>query len=304
MKNRTYQFLKLNLQLFAGDGAGASSGAGDGGSATSAEGATTADNGGVATSNGVTADITGQQKTVAVSDRQAEFERLIKTDYKDLYDQKMQDTIQKRLKGTKEITDKYQALTPTLELLAKKYGVHDASDIDALNKAIEEDDSFYEDEALDRGISVEQLKQIKKMERENTELKRQMAEAETQKRASQIYAGWLDQAKSTQQAYPSFNLDAEMRNPQFVNLLKSNIDVKTAFEVIHKDEIIPAAMQYTAQTVQKQITNKIMSQGNRPTENGLTPTSASLTKSDVASLTREQRQELIKRAAMGERITF
>ena len=50
------------------------------------------------------------------------------------------------------------------------------NDAAALTKAIEEDDSFFEDEALERGIPVEQLKEIRKMERENADLKRQMAE--------------------------------------------------------------------------------------------------------------------------------
>ena len=215
----------------------------------------------------------------------------------------MQDTIQKRLKGTKETVDKYEALAPTLEILAKKYGV-DASDIKALNKAIEEDDSYFEEEALEKGITVEQLKEIRKMERENADLKRQMEEQNRKENANKVYAQWMEQAEQAKSVYPSFDLRAEMQNPQFVNLLRSGIDVKTAFEVLHKDEIIPAAMQYTAKTVEQKLTNKIIANGARPSENGNSSQSATVVKSDVSQLSKADRAEIIRRVQRGEKIRF
>lgn len=241
--------------------------------------------------------------TEVVEDRNAKFEALIKGEFKDLYDQRVSDTVQKRLKGSKETVDKYNELAPTLEMLARKYGV-DASDIKALNKAIEEDDSYYEEEALEKGMSVEQLKNIRKMERENAELKKQMEEQKRRDNANKLYAQWMEQEKSTKAVYPSFDLRTEMQNPKFLDLLRSNIDVKTAFEVIHKDEIIPAAMQYTAKQVEQKITNKIIANGARPTENGNSSQGASLVKSDVSQLTRADRAEINRRVARGEKITF
>ena len=128
-------FLKrLDLQLFA-------EGAGDGG--TGAEGAKGA-TGAAAMSQTEITDSDGT--TAQVIDRKAEFDKLIKGEYKEFYDAKVQDTVQKRVKGLKEKEGKLDALTPTLEMLAKKYGV-DASDIEALNKAIEEDDAYYEEDS-------------------------------------------------------------------------------------------------------------------------------------------------------------
>lgn len=46
---------------------------------------------------------------------------------------------------------------------------------------IEEDDSYYEQEAIERGLSIEQLKAFLKLERENAELRRQMQENTVQK---------------------------------------------------------------------------------------------------------------------------
>ena len=242
-------------------------------------------------------------EVVSTEDRNAKFEELIKGEYKDLYDQRMQDTIQKRLKGTKDTVDKYNALTPTLEMLAKKYGV-DASDVTALNKAIQEDDSYYEEEALEKGITVQQLKEIRKMERENAELKAQMSEQTRKENAAQQYSAWMKQAEEAKRTYPSLDLNTEAKNPQFLRLLNSGVDVATAYAVIHKDEIIPAAMQYTAQTVERKITNKVIANGARPTENGISSQSASLTKSDVSQLTKADRQEIARRVARGEKISF
>ena len=243
------------------------------------------------------------QETADQADAEAEFEALIKGQYKAQYDARMQKTIQQRLKGSKETVDKYNALQPVLETLAKKHGV-DASDIEALQKAIEADDYYFEDEALERGLSVKQLKEIRSMERENAELRKQMQEQQTQENANKLYAGWMTQAEEAKKVYPSFDLRAEMNNPQFVNLLRSNIDVRTAYEVLHKDEIIPAAMQFTAKTVESKIAKKIAANGARPAENGMSSGSPAVVKSDVSKLSKADRDEIIRRVARGEKIRF
>lgn len=299
----------LNLQLFA-----EGTGGGDGG--TGAEGATGATATAAVSQKGVKnplADVkygiqeestpVPEVKQTATEDRNARFEALIKGEFKDLYDAKMQDTIQKRLKGSKETVDKYNALSPTLELLAKKYGV-DAADINALNKAIEEDDSYYEEEALEKNMSVQQLKEIKKMERENADLKRQMAEQERQENANRLYSKWMQESEAMKSVYPAFDLRTELQNPRFTDLLRNNVDVRTAYEVLHKDEIIPAAMQFTAKTVEQKLTNKIIANGARPVENGNSSQGATVVKSDVSQLSKADRAEIIRRVARGEKIKF
>lgn len=304
---------RINLQLFAEGG--------DGGSGTGADGATGANGVAAVPTKGAknplsdvkygiqedvqtaNAQTTTEAQTEAPIDRNAEFDKLIKGDYKDPFDAKVQDIVKRRLKNTQETVDKYNALTPMLETLAKKYGV-DASDVNALSKAIEDDDAYYEDEAMEKGVSVQQLKEIKKMERENAELKRQMDEERKQKNADRLYSAWMEQAEQAKAVYPSFNLDAEMRNPQFVNLLRSNVDVRTAYEVLHKDDIIRGAMQFTANAVEQKLTNKIIAGGARPAENGTNAQSATVVKSDVSQLSKADRAEIIRRVARGEKIRF
>lgn len=250
-----------------------------------------------------TTDAQNDSAEGASKDLNAEFEKLIKGEFKEQYNQRVQDTVQKRLKGTQEMQARMEAVNPILETLASKYGVK-ADDIAALSKAIEEDNSFYEEEAMENGISVEQLKQIRKIERENADLKRQMQEQSNRENANKLYAAWMEQADKVKSIYPAFNLETEMQNPQFVNLLRSNVDVRTAFEVLHKDEIIPAAMQYTAKTVEQNLANKFRANASRPSENGTRSQSSVTTKSDVTQLSNDDISEVIRRINRGDRISF
>ena len=296
--------LILNLQLFA-EGGG-DTGSGDSGVSAGIPGqqnTTGVKNSLASVQYGVQEGTSDSDSQVETIDRNAEFEKLIKGEYKDLYDQRVQDIVQKRLKNSKETVERFNALAPTLDMLSRKYGV-DASDIESLNRAIEEDDAYYEDEALEKGITVEQLKEIRRMERENADLKRQMDERRIQENADRIYAQWIDQADALKGIYPSFDLNTELQNPRFADLISNNVDVRTAYEVIHKDDIIQSAMQFTAQKVQQKVTNSIRANGSRPRENGSNGASASLVKSDVSQLTKADRQEIARRVARGERIVF
>ena len=293
MKNKKLFPMTLDLQLFAEGGSG------DGG--TGSEGAT-GETGTAAVSQTSITDADGN--TATNIDRKAEFEKLIKGEYKDLYDERMQDTVQKRLKGQKEIVDKYNALSPMFEILSKKYGV-DASDPEAIMKAIEEDDSYYEEEALEKGISVEELKRIRKIERENAELKKLQNEQNAKEAAEKRVAEWMEESKQVKAIYPQFDLRGEMQNPKFLDLLRvPGVDVRTAYELTHKDEIIAGAMQFTAKAVEKKIADKIAANGARPTENGLNSQSASLTKSNVSQLSKSDILDIQRKILRGEKISL
>lgn len=240
--------------------------------------------------------------------RTAEFEKLIKGQYKAEFDARTQKIINERFKHTKELEQqagKVKELAPLLDMLAGKYGV-DGSDVSALVKAVTEDDSYYEQEAMDKGLSVEQLKHIKQIERENAAFKRAAQDRERQASADRIYAQWQQQSDTTKQIYPGFDLQAETGHPEtgqrFLSLLKSGVDVQTAYEVIHKDELITHAMYTTAQAVESKVVNDIRARGLRPQENGGSGSGAFVTKKDPKTFTKKDRDEISRRVLRGERI--
>lgn len=274
----------LNLQLLAEGAAPAAS----------------AENGEVAAPSGENGQDAADTQELS---REAKFEQAIKGEYKALFDARVQSIVKDRLKNSKAAEDKLKALSPTLEMLGRKYGV-DVSDVKALNKAIEDDDAYYEDEAMEKGLTVEQLKQIRRVERENAELKAQMEQAQMHEEADRIYAGWLEQAEKARAKYPSLDLSTELQNQQFVDLLRAGIDVEAAFTVVHKDEIMSAAMQYANKKGEEKVAASVAANGRRPAEGAASPNGAGVPKADVANMTREQREEIARRVARGEKITF
>lgn len=238
-----------------------------------------------------------------VENQDAEFEKLIKGDYKDAFSRRVQNIINGRFRETRTLQEQLQKSTPVFEILAQKYGIK-VDDIDGIVKALENDDESYREEAMEKGITVEQLKEMKKLEREVLQLRRNESRRDEQDRINRDITNWKNQAESLKEIYPNFKLDTEIEDPQFFSLLRNNVDVRTAYEVIHRDEILGGAMQYAAQTAAKRVADSVAANSKRPVENGVTSQGAVNSQTDVNKLTKAQREEIERRVARGERITF
>ena len=303
----------LNLQLFAEGGAGT---AGDGGSGqgTGVTGAAAVSQNKGAKSNPLANVIYGKQTEESAPaaevheepqtkpetvDLEAEFEELIKGKYKSQFQNRTQNIVRERLKGNSEIVNNYSTLTPALEILAGKYGVP-VNDVAELAKAIEDDDSYYEEAAIENGRTATEEKKFSKLERQNKQLLQQINERKQREQADRQMGIWEQQASEARKTYPNLDLNVESQNPKFRQLLGAGIDVGTAYFAIHKDDILSGAMQHTAQKVAEKITNDIISGNKRPSENGMSGQSAAITKSDPSQFTRADRDEIRKRVARGE----
>lgn len=289
--------LALNLQLFAeGGAAAAGDGAGDG-ATQSNSGATVVYGKQTETVNQQVADANSNPQT---PDLKAEFDEIVKGKYKAEFDARVQKAVNSRVKNLKGAEDRLNAMSPMLQMLGQKYGV-DSTDVDALNKAIQEDNSYYEQEALEKGVTVEQLKEFKRLERENAEFRRMNQETERR----QSFERLVRDSEELKQIYPNFDLEVELNNPDFRRILQvPGMPVRTAYEVIHKDEIIPAAMQFTAQKVQQNTINNIIANGNRPIENGVSSQGAAVSKTDPSKYTSKDLAEIKARVQRGEKIVL
>lgn len=236
-------------------------------------------------------------------DRAAEFERMIKGDYREEYEKRFKQGLDRRFKETEALRQQTEAARPLMELLAGKYGV-DAGDMDALVKAAEADESYYEQEAAEKGLSVQQLKEFKRMERENASLKAAAEERQRVERASQVQARWAQETEAMKAVYPNFDFAEESQNERFIGLLTKGVDVRTAYEVVHNDEIISGAMQFATQKATEKTVNNIRARGMRPDEGGLGTHPAGDGQLDVSKLTKQQRADMAKRALRGEEITL
>lgn len=290
----------LNLQLFGEeDMAGADIGS-DVGIATNE--AVNPDTNGVATE--------GEGEQVAPVEEES-WDSLIKGKFKEDYRKSVESTINKRFKNQQDLQAKIDSVDPIIRLLAQRYGVEaDANGsipIEALRQKLDADDSAYEQEAFERGMSVKDLKQMKQMELELSQMKRQQTVSKQQQEWNEIVA----QGEEVKQLYPDFNIETELDNPNFGRLLatfqRSGFPnaVRTAYETVHRDEIMGGAMRYAVSQTEQKISNSIQSGMRRPSENGTRQQSSSTVGNiDPSKLTKEQLLDIKMRAERGERITF
>lgn len=239
------------------------------------------------------------------------WEDLIKGRYKKEYNSAVKEAVNKRFKNQQNLQAQIDGIDPMVRALAQKYGISPNQDgsipIDKLTQSVMDDNAMYEQEAFQRGMSVQDLKQMKQLEMENQQLRRANERTQEQKEWDTI----VQQGMETKQTYPDFDLDMEMNNPMFGRLLatmqKSGFPnaVQTAYEAVHRDEIMGGAMRYAVAQTEQKISNSIQSGLRRPSENGTShQSSATVGNIDPSKLTKAQIDDFKRRAERGERIVF
>ncbi len=225
------------------------------------------------------------------------------------YNKQMQSIIKARLKSANGAEETLGKLTPALEVLARKYDLDPANmDYDALAKKISDDDAYYEEKALEMGVSVETAKKLDQMER-NTEREKAQAERTLQEqKIQQHFANLEQQSEAMKRVFPNFDLRTELQNPAFARMTSPNIgiSVEDAYYAIHRNEIDSAKSQIIAQKTAEKISNSIVAGGRRPDESGASSQAASVNTFNYRNASREQREALKKRirdaAVRGEKL--
>lgn len=298
---KKFKRLKLNLQMYEDGGSTGATGV-DAAPQSNGEDLSNVVYGKQSTGNAEPEEKPAEVGSSNTADqKRADFQALIRGEYADLYKEEVSNIVKRRVGETKELQEKLSKQDSVLQVLSQKYG---ETDMDKLLSAIEADDAYYEQEALDKGLTVEQLKAYKKMEAENRSLREAREEAERRRGADETVAKWRQQGEMTKAIYPDFDMETEIQNDDFTSLLRAGVDVKTAYQVIHQDEILGGAMQYTAQQVAKATTDNIRARGMRPSENGATSNAPANVKTDVTKLTKKDRAEIARRVARGDNIVF
>jgi len=311
--------IRLDLQRFGeggGEGGGASGadGAGAAAEAGNQEGAQSA-------KPGKTGDLSqvqyGVQEQEAEQKADAPAEQPKQEAPKKTFDQALRDNpeyaremqkridqaINKRFAKSKAAEEQNAKLMPALNLLSAKYGV-EAGNTDALIEAINGDSDLIEQQAMDAGMEPDAYREYQKLKAENEALKKAEEERQRQAAMDSSMREWTAQAERARLKFPTLNLNQEVRNPQFAQLLGSGVDVETAYRVVHMDEIESGLIQQAAAEATKKTVAGIASKANRPRENGAAKPKAATVKADISKLTRADFEEIMRRAARGENIRF
>ena len=275
---------RLNLRMFDGEGGG------EGSAATGAEAA-------------APETTEGQQAEQTPEEREKAFNDMINGDFRDLFDARMQKAIKERVGEVKQLQQQLQQQNDVIGLVAKKYGIS-TDKMGDIREALESDDVFWEEAAADQGMAVDSYKKMVKLEVENEALHKAREEAERKNQKDAVFQKWDREAEELKRMYPQFDLQSEIQDKRFLDLMGAGIDMRTIYETLHHDEILPALMQQTAKAATKQQAAAARSGQMRPAENGMSSRPAAQTVKDPAKMTKEERQEYARRAARGEIITF
>ena len=225
------------------------------------------------------------------------------------YNKQMQLTVQSRLKNAKASEEALSKLAPALELLARKHGL-DAENMDyeAIAKAINDDDAYYEDKALEMCVSLETAKRMDQQERDKARQQREEARNLEQQKIQNHFMRLEQQGEALKKVFPKFDLRTELQNPVFARMTSPNVgvSVEDAYHAVHRKEIMQAGMQVTAQQTAQKISNAIQAGYRRPDENGTSGQSASVTTFDYSKASKEQRdalkREIYAAKARGEKL--
>ena len=205
--------------------------------------------------------------------KKADFENLIRGEYKQAFDQRVQKIIDKRFRDMRLMKEQAAKIKPILDALSEKYGEADA----------------------------EKLVRILKADAPHAETDRH----DRQKNAVMKVMKWRADADEILRMNPDFDLEGEMKNSQFTSLLRAGVDMKTAYRAMHQDEILDSAVKYAAKKARDQTMKETRMHALRPEENGAGGRGgAKMAPLSVNNMTRAEREEIERRCARGEKVYF
>lgn len=225
-------------------------------------------------------------------DKEAEFEKLISGEYREEFNRRVKKIIDRRIKEVRTTKEKTEKMEKIIGKIAEKLGISDEEEKN------DEGVRGTEYSAKNANKNPEREEMMRRLAAENAYLRKKRESDIREMQARNRIQAWERQAEETKAVYPEFDLKKELQSDTFRALIKAGVHVKQAYEVANLDEIIAVK----SKDAEKKVVDNIRAKGKRPVENGSEPTGGILISSDAARLTKEQRAELAKRAARGERI--
>lgn len=233
-----------------------------------------------------------------------------KKQFKTEYGADVKAAVDERFRNHADQSAKLSHTMQILSSIAPFYGINpDESgnfDLDKLSAAIQDDNRFYEQSALEKGIPVETEKHIRQLEMQQKQRDMEARKSLEQEQLRAHLANLRQQEAELKKEFPDFDLMTEVQNnPAFARMTApgGGLNLRQAYQAFHGDEIAQRTSQATEQRTKQNMSRAIQAGAMRPQENGMTA-SGGLPKLDPANMSREQRRELRRRAEAGEKIAL
>jgi len=258
-----------------------------------------------------TAPAAGQPQQPQAQQAPAETWEEVKKRYKAEYGADVKAAVDDRFRNQADLSGRLNSAMQVLSSIAPFYGINadEAGNIDLekLTKAIQDDDRFYEQSALEKGIPVETEKHIRQLEMQEKQRQMEARRSLEQERLRAHLTNLRQQEAELKQEFPDFDLMTEVQsNPAFARMTAPDggLTVRQAYMAIHGDELMHRQSQAIEERTKQNMSRAIQAGAMRPQENGMTGNGGGLQSLDPAHMTREQRMEIRRRVRAGDRIAF
>lgn len=224
--------------------------------------------------------------------------------FHDLYGQGVSETMQKRFKNQQDLQAQMDDMNEGLAPLYMNYGL-ESGDFEGLRNAIAGDDSFYQNGAEKAGLTVDQYREKLKLQADSDRLRQITESYQREQQIQEMYQQAEADAEELRQVFPNFDLGYEMEeNERFTNLLRSGVDVRSAYFATHADEIISGANSFAQTTARQNAARAIQQRASRPMESALNYTPAIERRSDPSTLTNADMDEIDRIVMNGGTVSF
>jgi hypothetical protein len=245
----------------------------------------------------------GQTAEKTIEER---WEEAKKGEFADLYGRDVQSAIQDRFKNQQDIGQQLNALEPMLKVFRDRAGVKTNEE---LIQHVMDDDSLYEDEANEAGMTVQAYRQFREMQEQRDRLQRQQEQAFEQQQIRNHVMKLEKQAEEFKQQFPDFDLWKTLKEDETFKRLTSpsvGLSVKDAYFAIHHDELAPQMMAYGMERAKQQMGQTLQAQRRRPAEGAMKAQgqAAADIKVDPRKLSRPERNRLYEMIHKGKQVSF
>lgn len=206
-----------------------------------------------------------------------------KEKFREQYEQDVRKHIDRRFKKSNQeiqnLNDELAPLRQLKEMVARKYPGVDVNDTQALLSAVQGDDSYLRQRAIDNGTTVEEERAAIERAREMETLRQRNAKLEAENDKRVTLAELHRQGNELMKEYPDFDLQEALQNDTFRECLAFSKsaegveNVKLAYEIAFKDRILQSAVQQTADSTRVAVAENLRANQYMPSQAGRSDTS-------------------------------
>lgn len=266
--------------------------------------------------DGPAEDDGAQEEAAEEASPDEKWNELISGEFKPQYNSALSKAVTDRLKSSKtEIANlkaKLEQSDELLALLGKKYPDAAAGGLDALIKAVKNDESTWQQDAMNEGIGVDEAIRRYDDSKKFSDLEDRVKAYEQQEAVRDLDRRLNALADETKEKYPDFDLQSEFENPDFRAALdfiaEQNkrsgkqgeiFDVTKAYEIAHFGELTQKTVKSTAKATMSAVAQDIAAKGKRPAENASAHSSPGKTKG-IAEMSDEEFDKLVRGICEGK----